>query len=181
MQPSTLAIQRTPPTHFQTGSWFRPVGTHDNRCAHSKTMSGCDRCGRALDVRDMRAKRLCSPALLWALFGGWVITSNSAAPGLDFAGARQLMVAEQLAGRDITNRNVLRVMSAVPRHELVSVQLRASAYGDHPLPIGHDQTISQPYIVAFMTQALDPRTNDVVLEVGTGSGYQAAVLAGLVK
>jgi protein-L-isoaspartate(D-aspartate) O-methyltransferase len=72
-------------------------------------------------------------------------------------------------------------MRTIPRHELVPLEVRRQAYDDHPLPIGHGQTISQPYIVAFMTQALNPRTNDVVLEVGTGSGYQAAVLAGLVQ
>lgn len=99
----------------------------------------------------------------------------------DFAAARQRMVATQLAGRDITDQLVLQAMRAVPRHELVPADLRSHAYEDYPVPIGYGQTISQPYIVAFMTQALNPRTNDVVLEVGTGSGYQAAVLACLVK
>ena len=130
----------------------------------------------------MRAKHLRSPGLWPALVASWVITGNSAAAAQsDFTAARQRMVAQQLAGRDITNQGVLRMMRTVPRHELVPAALRSEAYNDHPLSIGHDQTISQPYIVAFMTQALDPRTNDVVLEVGTGSGYQAAVLAGLVK
>ncbi|MBI5506403.1 MAG: protein-L-isoaspartate(D-aspartate) O-methyltransferase [Deltaproteobacteria bacterium] len=91
------------------------------------------------------------------------------------------MVQQQLVGRDITNQRVLQAMRTVPRHQLVPDSLRSQAYDDHPLPIGHGQTISQPYIVACMTQALDPRADDVVLEVGTGSGYQAAVLAGLVK
>lgn len=99
----------------------------------------------------------------------------------DFAAARQRMVATQLAGRDITNPLVLQAMRAVPRHELVPADLRSHAYEDYPVSIGYGQTLSQPYIVAFMTQALNPRTNDVVLEVGTGSGYQAAVLACLVK
>jgi protein-L-isoaspartate(D-aspartate) O-methyltransferase len=72
-------------------------------------------------------------------------------------------------------------MSEVPRHEFVPAAQRAGAYGDHPLPIGHGQTISQPYIVAFMTQALDPEPTDRVLEIGTGSGYQAAVLARVVQ
>lgn len=99
----------------------------------------------------------------------------------DFASLRKQMVDAQLAARDITNQGVLQVMGAVRRHELVPAELRRQAYADHPLPIGHGQTISQPYIVAFMTQALGPSTNDVVLEIGTGSGYQAAVLAGLVR
>jgi protein-L-isoaspartate(D-aspartate) O-methyltransferase len=72
-------------------------------------------------------------------------------------------------------------MSSVPRHEFVLPALRAQAYADHPLPIGFGQTISQPFIVAFMTQQLDPKPTDRVLEIGTGSGYQAAVLAGIVR
>lgn len=100
----------------------------------------------------------------------------------DYAAQRQAMVSRQLAapGRDLTNARVLAVMQEVPRHEFVPVKLRAEAYADHPLPIGFDQTISQPYIVGFMTEVLDPAPGDRVLEVGTGSGYQAAVLARLV-
>ena len=92
------------------------------------------------------------------------------------------MVAEQLIvpGRDITNSRVLAVMGKVPRHEFVPEPLRPEAYEDYPLHIGHGQTISQPYIVAFMTERLDPKPADRVLEVGTGSGYQAAVLAEMV-
>jgi protein-L-isoaspartate(D-aspartate) O-methyltransferase len=75
---------------------------------------------------------------------------------------------------------VLEVMGQVPRHEFVPAELRPHAYEDRPLPIGYGQTISQPYIVAFMTEQLDPRPTDRVLEIGTGSGYQAAVLSGLV-
>ncbi len=101
----------------------------------------------------------------------------------DFAAARARMVREQLAapGRDITNARVLEVMGRVPRHEFVPAALRVHAYSDRPLPIGYDQTISQPFIVAFMTEKLDPRPTDKVLEIGTGSGYQAAVLACLVS
>lgn len=93
------------------------------------------------------------------------------------------MVEHQLAGlgRDLTNARVLAVMGQVPRHEFVPPQWRDEAYADRPLPIGHGQTISQPYIVAFMTERLEPRPTDKVLEIGTGSGYQAAVLSGLVK
>jgi protein-L-isoaspartate(D-aspartate) O-methyltransferase len=96
-----------------------------------------------------------------------------------FAALRGRMVDQQLAGRDITDPRVLRVMGAVPRHRFVPLEVRAEAYGDYPLPIGLDQTISQPYIVAFMTQALRLDGDERVLEIGTGSGYQAAVLAGL--
>ncbi len=112
---------------------------------------------------------------------GWLKSTSAA--DVDFARARQRMVAEQLTGydRDITNAAVLRVMGKVPRHEFVPETLRALAYQDSPLPIGNGQTISQPYIVAFMTQCLEPKPQDRVLEIGTGSGYQAAVLAELVK
>lgn len=93
--------------------------------------------------------------------------------------ARQLMVQRQLAARDITDARVLAAMAAVPRHRFVPEVVRGRAYDDGPLPIGHEQTISQPYIVAFMTQALEVEPGMKVLEVGTGSGYQAAVLAEL--
>ena len=89
------------------------------------------------------------------------------------------MVAEQLARRDITDRRVLAAMGTVPRHLFVPPPYRDQAYEDHPLPIGEGQTISQPYIVALMTQSLDLQGGEKVLEVGTGSGYQAAVLAEL--
>jgi len=91
------------------------------------------------------------------------------------------MLEEQLRPRGITNEQVLAALGRVPRHELVPANLRSRAYADHPLPIGHDQTISQPYIVAFMSQALQPKPGDKVLEIGTGSGYQAAVLGELVQ
>jgi len=90
------------------------------------------------------------------------------------------MVAEQLAARDITDRGVLAAMRKVPRHLFVPPELRSQAYEDYPLPIGGGQTIPQPYIVALMTQLAAVGKSDRVLEVGTGSGYQAAVLAALV-
>lgn len=92
---------------------------------------------------------------------------------------RERMVAEQLAGRDIRDARVLDAMRKVPRHLFVPVSMRDSAYQDSPLPIGNDQTISQPYIVAYMTQALELKPSHKVLEIGTGSGYQAAVLGEL--
>jgi protein-L-isoaspartate(D-aspartate) O-methyltransferase len=99
----------------------------------------------------------------------------------DWEAERAQMVAEQLKARDISSPRVLDAMFRVPRHVFVPDVQRARAYGDFPLPIGHDQTISQPYIVAFMTQALDVGPAHRVLEIGTGSGYQAAVLATLAK
>jgi protein-L-isoaspartate(D-aspartate) O-methyltransferase len=89
------------------------------------------------------------------------------------------MVQRQLASRDITEQKVLDAMKAVPRHLFVSPRYRSQAYADHPLPIDEGQTISQPYIVALMTQYIDIKKGEKVLEVGTGSGYQAAVLAQL--
>lgn len=95
---------------------------------------------------------------------------------------RKRMVRDQIANcaRGITNERVLAAMEKVPRHEFVPEAVRKQSYDDGPLPIGYEQTISQPYIVAFMTEKLEPRPTDRVLEIGTGSGYQAAVLAELV-
>ena len=105
---------------------------------------------------------------------------QKATPVFDFAAQRQLMVQEQLVPRGLKNARVLAAMSKVPREEFVPADSRAASYEDGPLPIGYDQTISQPYIVAFMTEKLQPKPDHRVLEVGTGSGYQAAVLAELV-
>src|SRR5690606_1084931 len=93
--------------------------------------------------------------------------------------AREAMVQRQLAARDIDDPRVLEAMRKVPRHRFVPPGHQAHAYLDQPLPIGHEQTISQPYIVALMTQLARPAQGDRVLEVGTGSGYQAAVLGEL--
>ncbi len=92
---------------------------------------------------------------------------------------RERMVEEQLARRGVTDARVLEAMRRVPRHRFVEEALRDRAYGDHPLPIGESQTISQPFIVATMSQLLQLRGPEKVLEVGTGSGYQTAVLAEL--
>ncbi len=94
---------------------------------------------------------------------------------------RDKMIALQLKARDISNRRVLDAMSRVARHKFVPAPQRRLAYIDSPLPIGHEQTISQPYIVALMTQLVDPKPESIALDIGTGSGYQAAVLAELVK
>jgi len=97
----------------------------------------------------------------------------------DFATARRRMVDSQLCARGISDPRVLDAMLRVPRHEFVPANYRAQAYEDHPLPIGDEQTISQPYIVALMLESLQLTKNDVVLEVGTGSGYVTALLAEL--
>ena len=112
------------------------------------------------------------PALL-LLFGA----SSALAQDQPFAQQRRDMVDRQIARRGITDIATLRAMSEVPRHEFVPDALRGAAYNNRPLPIGHGQTISQPYIVGYMTELLQPTPGMLVLEVGTGSGYQAAVLA----
>lgn len=99
----------------------------------------------------------------------------------DFSSLREKMVEVQIAGRGIKNAKVLDAMGKVPRHFFVPEELRDSAYADGPLPIWAGQTISQPYIVAYMTEILELSGAERVLEVGTGSGYQSAVLAEIVK
>ncbi len=104
----------------------------------------------------------------------------SAPRAADFGSLRERMVREQLQARDITDARVLAAMLKVPRHEFVPPEFRDSAYSDNALPLKLGQTISQPYIVAYMTQALELSGTERVLEIGTGSGYQAAVLAEIV-
>ena len=122
------------------------------------------------------------PLLLLGLFLALGVTGQPS--GLcqtqeDFAAARQQMVSLQLQARGITDPRVLAALSRVPRHLFVPPELASSAYGDYPLPIGQGQTISQPYIVALMSQWAQVQPGEKVLEVGTGSGYQAAVLGEL--
>src|SRR5262245_39853560 len=102
-------------------------------------------------------------------------------PALDTFDARTRMVMRPLAGRGIRNRRLLAAMRWVPREWFLPRHLAGDAYSDAPLPIGSGQTISQPYVVALMTQELQPRRADRILEIGTGSGYQTAVLARLVS
>jgi protein-L-isoaspartate(D-aspartate) O-methyltransferase len=98
-----------------------------------------------------------------------------------FLARRQAMVERDIKGRGVSDQRLLAAMGRVPRHLLVAEPQREQAYADHPLPIGEGQTISQPYVVALMTEALHLTAADRVLEIGTGSGYQAAVLAELVQ
>lgn len=121
-------------------------------------------------------------AILLALTDPPSVGSAEAAADEDvFAERRERMVTEQIRGRDVADPRVLAVMRAVPRHRFVPGHLRAEAYDDHPLPIGEGQTISQPYIVGIMSELMQLKGGERVLEVGTGSGYQAAVLAELAK
>lgn len=130
-----------------------------------------------MNARSVRSLLLCG-----AFAASCESTADDRGEGR-FEGARAEMVERQLRGpgREIRDERVLAAMGKVPRHEFIPRESRRFAYADSPLPIGHDQTISQPFIVAFMTEQLQPQPGDRVLEIGTGSGYQAAVLAELVK
>jgi protein-L-isoaspartate(D-aspartate) O-methyltransferase len=130
--------------------------------------------GATVDGRGL-VYLLCTAALV---AGSCRAQAPLAAP--DWAAQRRQMVEQQLRARGLRHEGVLAAVGRVPRHEFVPEAERDQAYADRPLPIGHQQTISQPYIVALMTEVIDPRPGQKVLEIGTGSGYQAAVLAELV-
>ena len=117
----------------------------------------------------------------WVFFvGEWYLIKAAQKTENQYGSLRERMVEVQLKNRDIKNERILEVMKVVPRHLFMPSEVHAYAYEDHPVPIGRDQTISQPYIVALMTQIANPQPEDRVLEIGTGSGYQSAVLSGLV-
>jgi protein-L-isoaspartate(D-aspartate) O-methyltransferase len=116
--------------------------------------------------------------ILFCILLGIACAAQAADP---FPAMRQAMVEHDIRGRGIRDQRLLKAMAQVPRHLFVDEGRRRQAYADHPLPIAEGQTISQPYVVALMTEALRLKPSDRVLEIGTGSGYQAAVLAELVK
>jgi protein-L-isoaspartate(D-aspartate) O-methyltransferase len=128
---------------------------------------------------------LCAGPVSLALLAGAALAAEPAVEEKrsepDWKAMRERMVSEQIEARGVRNPRVLQALRDVPRHHFVPDTLRGEAYRDHPLPIGARQTISQPYVVAAMTEALDPQPGDRVLEIGTGSGYQAAVLSKLVE
>lgn len=120
--------------------------------------------------------------VMLVLAGGWPWGCGGTPAADDsqsWARARAEMVRTQIEARGVKDANVLGAMRSVPRHLFVPPELRAQAYADHPLPIGEGQTISQPYIVGLMSELLGVGPDDKVLEIGTGSGYQAAVLAAM--
>ena len=123
-------------------------------------------------------KKICLLSLFVFLFPEM---NNSAEKPQNYTLDRQRMVEQQIAARGVRDTRVLDAMRKVPRHLFVPESQRYSSYNDFPLPIGDGQTISQPYIVAFMTEILDLKPEERVLEIGTGSGYQAAILAELVE
>jgi protein-L-isoaspartate(D-aspartate) O-methyltransferase len=113
------------------------------------------------------------------LAGGCTAEPSAGQHAADWEARRTRMIDSQLRARGIADKRVLDAMQKVPRHLFVPEEYRSRAYDDSPLPIGHDQTISQPYIVGYMSEALELRPTDRVLEIGTGSGYQAAILGEL--
>lgn len=138
-------------------------------------LMGCQAAGEASPTRT-------SPPAAEPVFATGTSVPPAASPAADepdFAQNRQRMVDQQIVTRNIDDEAVIEAMRNVPRDRFVPENVRDLAYADHPLPIGYGQTISQPYIVALMTQSLEPYPGQKVLEIGTGSGYQAAVLAEL--
>lgn len=129
--------------------------------------------GTAFAKRGLR----CLAATLFLT--SWIAAANESEE--DFRKLREAMVREQIAARGVKDERVLQVMRELPRHQFVPARWQEQAYTDKPIPIGEGQTISQPYIVGLMTELLRPQPGDVVLEVGTGSGYQAAVLSRLAR
>ncbi len=119
--------------------------------------------------------------LINLILGILVLAGASFAQDDKYSSERKTMVKQQIEYRGINNQPTLKAMTTVPRHKFVPPNLIERAYDDGPLPIGYGQTISQPYIVAFMTAAIDPKKEFKVLEIGTGSGYQAAVLSEIVS
>jgi protein-L-isoaspartate(D-aspartate) O-methyltransferase len=113
--------------------------------------------------------------------GGLIISPVASTSEEKLRRARRAMVEDQLRARGITDAGILRAFEAIPRERFVPGDRLGQAYGDYPVPIGHGQTISQPYVVALMIRHLDPQPHHRVLDVGAGSGYQTAILAGLVR
>jgi len=139
-----------------------------------------------LPERSQNISRFCQILLIVLLLVTADLVKNMEGEGVvnsnpDYEQARRNMVEYQIKARGIKDKRVIAAMLKVPRHLFVPEEMRDMAYRDEPLPIGYGQTISQPYIVAYMTEALKLRPEDKVLEIGTGSGYQTAILAELVR
>ncbi|MBI5639824.1 MAG: protein-L-isoaspartate(D-aspartate) O-methyltransferase [Nitrospirae bacterium] len=129
----------------------------------------------------MRIARIISVCLIFPLYLYLFFFSSPASASDDLASKRRKMIASDIQGRGIRDMRVIDAMAKIPRHLFVEKGYASRAYGDNPLPIAEGQTISQPYVVALMTEALRLKPGDRVLEIGTGSGYQAAVLAEIVS
>ena len=136
------------------------------------------RCKIAASPLECERRFWSIPLIVWLMFAS---ATTSLAQSRKFEDLREEMVSAHIEAEGITNKAILQAMRTVPRHEFVPSAERARAYGDLALPIGHQQTISPPYIVAYMTNELDPQPEDRGLEIGTGSGYQASILSQIVK
>ena len=132
-------------------------------------------------MQMMTAHSLTLPRLFLTAIALILVVSSDASARDEFDNARQRMVDEEIVAADVKDPRVIEAMRTTPRHEFVPLRLRHQAYLDMALPIGQQQTISPPFVVAYMTEQIDPQPTDRVLEIGTGSGYQAAVLSPLVK
>jgi protein-L-isoaspartate(D-aspartate) O-methyltransferase len=136
-------------------------------------------------ITDVKKQKIVVSFIIFSTFffslSEYPVAENIRDADVEMTVQRNRMVKKQIINRGIKDEKVLRAMSKIPRHRFVEDSLRNKAYADHPLPIGEGQTISQPYVVALMTEALKLNPSDRVLEIGTGSGYQAAVLAEIVK
>ena len=142
---------------------------------HPKTPSKFHRISRTCSGAVPGAGRFIS--LLCLLLLASCTDAKPPTPATDLAAQRSAMVEQQIEARGISDPATLAALRTVPRHEFLPMRLRSEAYADYPLPIGHGQTISQPFIVAFMTEAIRPQPGERILEIGAGSGYQAAILA----
>jgi protein-L-isoaspartate(D-aspartate) O-methyltransferase len=132
-------------------------------------------------LMNSRSRRLALLSLLVVSTSAFIIAADESSEKDPFARHRRTMVDQDIRARGIRDQKVLAAMLKVPRHLFVDEHLQGRAYADHPLPIAEGQTISQPYVVALMTEKLRLKPGDRVLEIGTGSGYQAAVLAEIAK
>ncbi len=135
----------------------------------------------ACNLRESALKDIFSMVTILVFIISIVFFWVSEGIAFDYSKARDKMIKEQIISRGVKDAKVISAMEDVKRHLFVPSRLTERAYDDGPLPIGYSQTISQPYIVAFMSEALNLEPDDIVLEIGTGSGYQAAILAEIVK
>ncbi len=160
------------------------IAPNNSTLLYMRVFADTSRCGRPHQLIVFLIIFLCFTPLFVSAHGGQERESSEEYKDVHSFGReneRERMVKTQIEARDVDNVEVLEAMRNVPRHLFVPEENRGAAYRDTPLPIGHGQTISQPYIVAYMTEMLDLRRGDKVLEVGTGSGYQAAVLGEITK
>lgn len=180
--PSVYRVSVPPAIIFAADAEKSPncAGFYQRPVFRISLTNGSPRC-LILDMNRLSHFILGGQVLILLLFGAAPGCRTESVKSTDFAAVRRDMVQHQIADRGISDQRVLDAFARVERHRFVDSSLWPEAYNDYPLPIGEGQTISQPYIVALMTDLIRPKKSDKVLEIGTGSGYQAAILAELVK